>query len=323
MTRILTFTEAIHEATEQEMSRDSSVVLLGMGVDDERGLQGTTKGLVDKFGQDRVFDTPLAEEGMTGITIGMAQSGLRQIHNHARMDFLLLAMNQIINVAAKAHYMYGGNIFVPIVIRALIGDGWGAQHSQGLHSLFAHIPGLKVVAPTTPYDAKGCLISAIRDNNPVIFVEHFNLYSQSGEVPEESYTVPLGISRTIQSGKDITIVGVSWSVTMCLSSTKILQQYNVEAEVIDLLSVSPINMDPIVESAIKTGRVLIVDCAWTSCGVSAEIVSRIVEKVGMANIKFQRLGFAPVPCPSSISLEECFYPNPSKIAEIALKMVGA
>jgi len=321
MTRILTFTEAILEATEQEMRRNSKVLLLGLGVDDERGLQGTTKGLVDMFGDDRVVDTPLAEEGMTGIAIGMALSGLRIIHNHARMDFLLLAMNQIINVAAKAQYMYGGSVCLPIVIRVLIGDGWGAQHSQGLHSLFAHIPGLKVVAPTTPYDAKGCLISAIRDNNPVIFIEHFNLYSQSGEVPEEIYTVPLGISKSVHSGDDITIIGVSWATTMCLSSIKILQQQNISAEIIDLLSVAPNNFDLLIESAIKTRRVLIVDCAWTSCGISAEIVSRIVEKVGNINIKFRRLGFAPVPSPNSKILEEGFYPNPSIIAELALSMI--
>jgi len=321
MTRKLTFTEAINEATAQEMARDSNVVLLGLGVDDERGLQGTTIGLVAKFGPERVFDTPLAEEGMTGIAVGMAQAGLRPIHNHARMDFLLIALNQIINVAAKSHYMYGANTHIPLVVRVLIGDGWGAQHSQGLHALFAHIPGLKVVAPTTPYDAKGCLISAIRDNNPVIFVEHFKLYSQIGEVPKESYTVPLGVSKLIQEGKDITIIGVSWSVAMSLSSIKILQEHNIQPEIIDLLSISPINMDLIIDSAKKTGRVLIVDSAWTSCGISAEIVSRIVEKVGNSSIKFQRLGFAPVPCPNSISLEEAFYPNPSKIAEVALKMV--
>ena len=321
MTRKLTFTEAINEATAQEMARDSSVVLLGLGVDDERGLQGTTVGLVDKFGSERVFDTPLAEEGMTGIAVGMAQAGLRPIHNHARMDFLLIALNQIINVAAKSHYMYGANTHIPLVVRVLIGDGWGAQHSQGLHSLFAHIPGLKVVAPTTPYDVKGCLISAIRDNNPVIFVEHFKLYSQSGKVPKESYTVPLGVSKVIREGKDITIIGVSWSTKMCLESVQILAEHNVNPEVIDLLSIAPLNMELIIKSALKTRRVLIVDTAWTSCGISAEIISRIVEQIGNVDVKMRRLGFAPVPCPNSLPLEEEFYPNPSKIAEVVLEMI--
>ena len=177
MKRIISYTEAILEATEQEMIRDSSVILLGQGVDYDRGLLGTTKGLVNKFGFRRVFDTPLSEDGMTGISIGAALAGLRPIHTHVRMDFLTLTMNQLINIAAKARYMYGGAVAVPLVIRTLIGDGWGAQHSQGLHSLFVNIPGLKVVAPSTPYEAKGCLIQAIRDNNPVIFVEHFKLYA--------------------------------------------------------------------------------------------------------------------------------------------------
>src|SRR3989338_6353179 len=194
---MLTYAEAIREATLQEMDRDPSVVVMGLGVEDPRPIYGTTRGLAERFGADRVFNTPLAEEGMTGVAIGAALAGLRPIHVHIRMDFLLLAMNQLINMAAKSRYMYGGSVSVPIVVRSIIGKSWGqgAQHSQGLYSFFMHVPGLKVVAPTTPYDAKGCLTAAIRDDNPVIFVEHRILHFQKGFVPKKQYVVKPGKAR--------------------------------------------------------------------------------------------------------------------------------
>src|SRR5580658_1672719 len=209
MDRVLTYSQALHEAIEQEMQRDSSVFMMGQGIDDFKGFYGTTTGLARKYGADRVFDTPLSEEGMTGVAIGAALAGMRPIHTHIRMDFMLLAMNQIINMAAKSRYMFGGQVSVPIVIRCVIGRSWGqgAQHSQGLHGLFMHFPGLRVVAPTTPYDAKGCLIQSIRDGNPVIFVEHRMIHFQKGHVPEEPYTVPLGKARVLGQGKDVTLVG--------------------------------------------------------------------------------------------------------------------
>ena len=178
MRRAITYPEAICEATHQAMERDDSVVLLGLGVDDPKAILGTTKGLAEAFGAERVFDTPLAEEGMTGIALGMAQAGLRPIHVHIRMDFLMLAMNQLVNMAAKKHYMTGGQEHIPMVVRSIIGKSWGqgAQHSQALYSLFMHVPGIKVVAPTTPHDAKGCLTHAVEDDNPVLFVEHKILY---------------------------------------------------------------------------------------------------------------------------------------------------
>src|SRR6059058_2656467 len=172
--RTLSYVDAVREATDQEMLRDPSVLLFGLDVDDPKAIQGTTKGLAEKYGPERVFGTPLSEDAMTGAAIGMALAGLRRIHVHIRMDFLMLAMNQLVNVAAKSRYMFGGQVSVPMVVRAMIGKSWGqgAQHSQGLHSFFMHVPGLKVVAPTTPYDAKGCLVQAIRDNDPVMYVEH-------------------------------------------------------------------------------------------------------------------------------------------------------
>ena len=211
MNRVISYIEAVREATDQEMGFDPNVVVMGLGVDDPKAILGSTLGLLQKYGPERIFDTPLAEDAMAGVAIGMALAGMRPIHVHIRNDFLMLAMNQIINVAAKTHYMYGGQETVPMVIRSIIGRSWGqgAQHSQALYSFFTHVPGLKVVAPTTPYDAKGCLIAAIRDNNPVIYIEHRLLHFQKGNVPLDSYTVKPGFARVAIKGSDITLVGIS------------------------------------------------------------------------------------------------------------------
>src|SRR3989475_7076537 len=232
------------------MTRDPSVIVLGLGVDDFKGLYGTTRGLQDEFGPERVFDTPLSEDGMTGVAIGAALAGLRPIHVHIRMDFVLLAMNQIVNMAAKARYMYGGAVSVPIVVRSVIGRSWGQgpQHSQALHALFMHIPGLRVVAPASPYDAKGCLIQSIRDDNPVIFVEHRMLHPQRGHVPEELYAVPFGKARVLVRGSDVTLVGVSYMAVECLRAQRYLDEVGISAEVIDPISLSPLDTDTIVAS---------------------------------------------------------------------------
>jgi acetoin:2,6-dichlorophenolindophenol oxidoreductase subunit beta len=322
--RTLTYAEALREATEQEMARDASVIVLGLGVDDPRPIYGTTAGLAERFGRDRVVNTPLAEEGMTGVAIGAALGGLRPIHVHIRMDFLLLAMNQLVNVAAKAHYMYGGAVSVPIVIRSVIGKSWGqgAQHSQGLHALFMHVPGLKVVAPTTPYDAKGALIQAIRDDNPVIFVEHRLLHGLAGPVPEAAYTVPFGRARVLGEGGDVTIVGVSYMAVEALRARSLLARAGIAAEVIDPVSLSPLDMDTIEASLRKTGRLLVVDSAWTSCGATAEIVAQAVERLqGARELRVRRLGFAPVVCPTTRTLEDLFYPDPGRIAAAAHALV--
>src|SRR6516225_854052 len=210
--RRTSYVEAIREATDQEMGRDPTVILFGLDVDDPKAFQGTTRGLAEKYGLQRVFGTPLSEDAMTGAAVGMALAGLRPIHVHIRMDFLMLAMNQLVNVAAKSRYMYGGAVSVPLVVRSMIGKSWGqgAQHSQGLYSFFMHVPGLKVVAPATPYDAKGCLIAAVRDDNPVLYVEHRILHSQNGPVPERSFSVAPGKARVSLAGEDITLVGISY-----------------------------------------------------------------------------------------------------------------
>jgi len=321
--RILSYPEAIREAIEQEMQRDSSVIVLGQGVDDPKGTLGTTKGLAERFGANRVFDTPLSEDGMTGVAIGAALGGLRPVHVHIRMDFLLLAMNQIVNMAAKMHYMFGGELFVPLVLRSMIGKSWGQgpQHSQSIYPLLMNIPGLKIVAPSTPYDAKGCLIAAIRDDNPVIFIEHRLLYYQKGYVPQAEYSVPFGKARKITEGSDITLVGISQMAIECLRAERHLQEAGISAEVIDPVSLSPLDIDTIESSVLKTGKLIVVDNAWTQCGAGAEIISRLIERNKVKNPAIQRMGFAFVPCPTTPSIEQPFYPDAEKIARAAYGML--
>lgn len=324
MERILTYAEAIREATFQEMERDPAVVVMGLGVDDPRPIYGTTRGLAERFGGDRVFNTPLGEEGMTGVAIGAALAGLRPIHVHIRMDFVLLAMNQLVNIAAKSRYMFGGAVSVPLVVRSIIGRSWGqgAQHSQGLHALFMHIPGLKVVAPSTPHDAKGLLIQSIRDDNPVMFVEHRLLHGETGPVPESPYTVPFGRARVLAEGDDVTIVAISHMAVEALRARTHLERAGIGAEVIDPVSLSPLDMDTIEASLRKTGRLVVADCGWTSCGASAEIAVQSLERLqGGRSLRVRRLGFAPVACPTTQALEERFYPDARRIAAAAHALV--
>jgi pyruvate/2-oxoglutarate/acetoin dehydrogenase E1 component len=322
--RTLSYVDAVREATDQEMQRDPAVILFGLDVDDPKAIQGTTRGLLDKYGSERVFGTPLSEDAMTGTAIGMALAGLRPIHVHIRMDFLLLAMNQLINVAAKSRYMYAGQVCVPLVVRAMIGKSWGqgAQHSQGLHSFFMHVPGLKVVAPSTPHDAKGCLIAAVRDDNPVLYVEHRLLHFQHGPVPQEAYTVLPGKARITAPGEDVTLVGISWMQMECLAAQRYLEAVGIRAEVIDPIWLSPLDVDTIAASVEKTGRLIVVDTAWTTCGASAEIVSAVAERLsGVRDLRLQRLGFAPTTCPTTPALEERFYPNARTIAAACRDLV--
>jgi len=326
--RTLSYVEALQEAVEQEMDRDETVFVIGLNVDDHKGIQGTTRGLIDKFGPERVMDTPLSEDAVTGISIGAAMAGMRPIHVHIRMDFLMLCMNQLVNMAAKAHYMYDGQVSVPMVARSIIGKSWGqgAQHSQGLHSMFMHVPGLKVVAPTNAYDAKGCMISAIRDNNPVMFVEHRLLYSTDAPVPEDPYTVEFGKARISGEGGDITLVGVSYMLIECLAAREILAAEGISVEVIDPVSLLPLDVDTIAKSARRTGKLLVVDNAWTTAGASAEIVAAVAEQNSMEKpqgipISVARMGYAPTTCPTTPVLEKGFYPNAATIASRAYAMV--
>ncbi|HHT9158261.1 MAG TPA: alpha-ketoacid dehydrogenase subunit beta [Candidatus Brocadiaceae bacterium] len=323
MHRVLSYPDAIREALDQEMSRDDSVLVMGQGVDDHKRILGTTRGLLEKFGPQRVFDTPLAEDGMTGVAIGAAMAGLRPIHSHIRMDFVLLAMNQLVNMAAKMSHMYSGALCVPMVVRSLIGKSWGqgAQHSQSIYPMLMNVPGLKIVAPTTPYDAKGALIQAIRDNNPVLMIEHRLLYYQRGYVPEESYTIPFGKGRVLAEGTDVTLVGVSHMAIECLRAHRYLREVGIRAEVIDPVSLNPLDMDCIFKSATKTGKLIVVDNAWTPCGAGAEIIARIAENRMLSAIECRRMGFAFVPCPTTPTLEALFYPSAHKIATEAYAML--
>ena len=324
MDREISYVDAIREATDQEMERDPSVVVFGLDVDDPKAIQGTTQGLVEKYGAERVFGTPLSEDAMTGVAVGMSLAGLRPIHVHIRMDFLMLAMNQLVNIASKSHYMYGGRVHVPMVVRSMIGKSWGqgAQHSQGLYSFFMHVPGIRVVAPTTPYDAKGCLVQAIRDDNPGVYVEHRLLHFQRGPVPEESYTVAPGQARVTAHGDDVTIVGISYMQSECLRAQQHLQEVGISAEVIDPIWLEPLDIETIVDSVRKTGCLCVVDNDWTTCGAGAEIASQVTERLhGAGNLRVRRMGFAPVTCPPTPGLEELFYPNGRTIAAAAYELV--
>lgn len=316
--RLLRVADAIAEATAQEMARDERVFVMGLDVDDHKEILGTTAGLARRFGADRCFGTPLSEDAMTGVAIGAAMAGERPIHVHIRMDFLMLAMNQLVNIAAKAHYMYGGQVKVPLVIRAIVGRSWGqgAQHSQALHSLFMHIPGLKVVAPSNAYDAKGMLAAAIRDDNPVIFMEHRLLFNSQSHVPEAPYALPFGAARTLMTGSHITIVAISHMAIEALRAAEYLARVGIEAEIIDPVSLRPLDINTILASAIKTGHLLVVDNGWLMCGASAEIIAQVAERMSPGRpIACARIGFADIPCPTTRPLEDLFYPTGRRIAE--------
>jgi pyruvate/2-oxoglutarate/acetoin dehydrogenase E1 component len=321
----LSYADALYEGVRQEMRRDPSVFVFGLGVDDPKGMYGTTKDLHQEFGPERNFDTPLAEDAMTGVAIGAALAGMRPIHVHQRMDFALLCMNQLCNLAAKMSYSTAGEAKVPIVVRLIIGRSWGQgpQHSQALHSYFMHQPGIKVMAPTTPHDAKGCLVAAIREDNPVILMEHRMLYRHTGLVPEELYETPFGMARTLVAGDDLTIVGISHMVLECLRAQHALATVGISAEVIDPISLAPLDIDTIANSVKRTSRLLVVDNGWINCGAAAEIAIQVHERLdGERPVKVRRMGFAPTPCPTTQPLERVFYPNGRTIALAAHELVS-
>jgi len=325
MNRQINFAQAILEATEQCMESDPSVYIMGLGVTDPKGIFGTTLGLEKKFGSERVLDMPVAENGMTGVAIGSALVGLRPILTHQRVDFMLLSLDQIINNAAKWHYMFGGKMKVPLVIRLLVGRGWGQgpQHSQSLQSLFAHIPGLKVVMPTTPYDAKGLLVAAIEDNNPVIFIEHRWLHNVLGNVPKEKYSLPLDKAKVVKEGKDLTIIASSYMTLEAIRAGEILKRYGVEAEILDLRTIKPLDKDTIEKSVKKTGRLIVIDGAWESFGVSAEILAFVSSRLfNLLKNPPIRIAFPDVCAPTSWSLANNYYPTSVDIIKTAGSMLG-
>lgn len=298
------------------MEADKSVYIMGLGVPDPKGVFGTTLGLQKKFGSRRVLDMPVSENGMTGIALGSALVGMRPIITHQRIDFMLLSLDQIINNAAKWHYMFGGRQKMPVVFRLLVGRGWGQgpQHSQSLQALFAHIPGLKVVMPFSPYDAKGLLISAVEDDNPVVFIEHRWLHGICGAVPEDMYRVPLGAARVVREGKDITLVASSYMTLEAIRAAARLQELGVDCEIIDLRTVKPLDEKTIIDSVMKTGRLVVVDGGWRSFGVSAEIVALSSERChGKLACAPRRIAFPDVPTPTSWALANHYYPDAADI----------
>jgi acetoin:2,6-dichlorophenolindophenol oxidoreductase subunit beta len=324
--RKLSYSMAIHEAQVTCMSNDDNVVVIGEGVPDPKGIFGTTSGLLDKFGEDRVFDMPLSENGLTGICIGAAIMGLRPVMVHQRIDFALLAMDQLVNNAAKWHYMFNGQTSVPLVVRLIVGRGWGQgpQHSQSLHSMFAHIPGLKVVMPTTAKDAKGLLISAIEDDGPVLFIEHRWVHQLEDFVPPEYYKIPLNANRKIREGKTATVVAFSYMVIEAIRVADKLSNYDFNLEVIDMRSVNPLNMDMVIESVKKTGYLLVLDPGWKTGGIGAEIIAQVIDRAyNHLEAKPLRLAYPDHPVPTSRFLADSYYPDAADIAGKVFQLIGA
>lgn len=323
MKKKITYIEAINEAFHQEMESDERVIIIGEGVPDPKNIFGSTKGLYEKFGRSRVYDMPLSENGITGCCIGAAISGLRPIIVHQRLDFALLSLDQIINNAAKWFYMFNGQSPVPMVIRMIIGRGWGQgpQHAQSYQSFFAHIPGLKVVMPSSPADAKGLMLAAIRDNNPVIFIEHRWLHNSIGYVPEKAAITSIGKCKILKKGSDITLVGISFMVIESIIAANILKEVlNIKVEVIDVRTLRPFDFETIIKSVKKTKYLIIADTDHEFCGFASEILSTISQKC------FKFLNNSPVivaspnySSPTSHALMKNYYPTAKNIVDIIVK----
>ena len=316
MVRQLSYGMAINEATRQMMEEDGSVFLMGQGVNSPWYVGNTTLGLKDRFGSERIFDTPVSENAVTGAAIGAALAGMRPIVIHPRMDFALLAVDQVFNQASNWHYMFGGRVSVPLVMRAIINRGGeqAAQHSQALQAIYAHSPGLKVVMPSTPYDAKGLLVSSIRDDNPVVYIDDRWLYDDTGDVPEEIYEVPIGKAAVRREGRDVTIVSTSYMSIQAMKAAEELESQGVEAEVVDVRSLKPLDRKLILDSVSKTGRLVVADAAWMTCGFSAEI-SAIVADSAFESLKapIVRVALPDTPAPMSRSLEKAYYPTATQL----------
>ena len=322
--RVLSYMDALHEALSLALELDPKVLILGQGVNDPKGMFGVTTGLHEKFGKDRVFDTPLSEEGMTGICTGASMNGLRPVYMHNRPDFLLLAFNQIVGHASKIHYMDNGETNVPLVIWSAIGRGWGSgsQHSQAIQGLLLGVPGLKIVMPSTPHDAKGLMLSAIADNNPVLIFEHRWSMRNKGVVPEGAYKISLGKGIYRRKGNDLTIVGTSHILELATKAADELE--GITADVIDLRTIKPLDEKIIIDSLQKTGRILIVDTGWEMGGVCAEIGCMVAEK-GFSFLKgpVRRLGLSDIPSPAGFTLEQYYYPDVKKITHVIKDMVAS
>ena len=323
--RIKKYFEAINEAISTAMEIDKSVICYGLGVPDPKGVFGTTLGLQEKFGKERVFDMPTSENAMTGVAIGASLNGIRPVVVHQRLDFFLLAMDQLVNNAAKWHYMFGGQSSVPITIRLIIGRGWGQgpTHSQNLQAIFAHIPGLKVVMPATAGDAKGLLLSSIFDNNPVIFLEHRWLHNLEGDVPKGNYRIPIGKANHLNRGSDITIVSFSYMTIEALHAVEALEKEGISCDLIDLRTIKPIDFDPIVTSVKKTGRLLALDTGVRTGSIAGEIIARVsIESFDSLIQSPERITLPDFPTPTSSVLTRGFYRRTESIIDVVSNMLG-
>ncbi|WP_420231075.1 alpha-ketoacid dehydrogenase subunit beta [Pseudomonas sp. ABY48] len=333
MARKISYQQAINEALAQEMRRDSSVFIMGEDVaggagapgenDAWGGVLGVTKGLYDQF-PGRVLDTPLSEIGYVGAAVGAATCGVRPVCELMFVDFAGCCLDQILNQAAKFRYMFGGKASTPLVIRTMVGAGLraAAQHSQMLTSLWTHIPGLKVVCPSSPYDAKGLLIQAIRDNDPVIFCEHKLLYSMQGEVPEELYTIPFGEANFLRDGKDVTLVSYGRMVNTAMDAARSLAGRGIDCEVIDLRTTSPLDEDSILESVEKTGRLVVIDEANPRCSMATDISALVAQKAfGALKAPIEMVTAPHTPVPFSDALEDLYIPDAAKIEQAVLNVI--
>ncbi len=323
--RVLTLGQAIREALAEEMRRDPRVFILGEDVAEAGTPFKVLSGLVEEFGTDRVMDSPISEQGITGMGVGAAMTGMRPIIDIMFGDFLGLAMDQVFNQAAKVHYMSGGKLKVPMVLRTTLGATrrTAAQHSQSLHAWMSHIPGLKVVLPSTPYDAKGLLKTAIRDDNPVVYFEDKMMYQLKGPVPEGDYTIPFGVADIKRPGTDITIVATSSMVQVALAAAEMLEKIDISAEVIDPRTMFPLDKQTLIESARKTSRAIVVDEGYERYGVTAELAAIIADGAFYhLDAPVKRMGAMDVPIPFSPVLEDLTVPTPEKVAELAKTLCG-
>jgi len=324
--RQLSYAQAINETLHQMMERDSRVFLIGQGVTSPWYVGTTTTGLIDRFGPERVVDTPVSENGVTGVAVGAALCGMRPVLMHPRMDFMYYAMDQIANHAANWHYMFGGQLSVPLTIWGIINRGGeqAAQHSQALQAMFTHIPGLKVVMPSNPYDAKGLLVASIEDDNPVVYIDDRWLYDHVGEVPEELYSVPIGKGIIRKEGKDVTVAATSYMVYEASKAAEALEKEGVNVEVIDIRSLKPLDENLLFKSVRKTGRLVIADGGWKTCGVGAEIAARVAENDIFKKLKAPvvRVSLPDTPAPASSTLEQAYYRKAEDVVKAIRKVVG-
>ena len=323
--RSLKYSQALDEGIVQAMERDPNIFMTGLAVDYPSAIFGSTAQATKRF-PTRVFDSPAMENALTGIAIGAAAMGKRPIVVHPRNDFMFLAFDMMINLAAKWKYMYGGSAgSVPIVVRAVIGKGWGqgASHSQSLQSVLAHFPGLTVVMPTFPKDAKGFMLAALQHSSPVVVLEHRSLYDTVGDVPEEPVPTPFGKAAVVRLGRDITIVGTSFMAYEALHAAGELAKAGIDAEVVDLRSIRPLDEETVLNSVRKTGRLMVADTSWELCGVASEVAALVAEK-GFDSLKgpVRRISLADCPAPVSLPLEKAFYPSVTTIVKAAMSMLG-